>query len=104
MTGTLVRYWISVATLLATPIAPDFAEYIRRRILHHPTSIQLALWPTPTEAIDTPTIEVGAYMRTLVKNVRDAELMLLLSRGVRAEPREACGGYTRAGLTRDIEM
>jgi len=28
------------------------------------------------EAIDTPMIEVSAYMRTLVKNVRDAELTL----------------------------
>jgi len=37
-------------------------------MLHHPTSIQRALWPT---------IEAGAYMRGLVKSVHDAELTLL---------------------------
>ncbi len=77
MHADLVRYWINVAALLATPIAPHFSEHIWRGILHRPTSIQLARWPTPTQAIDTPTIEAGAYMRALVKNVRDAELTLL---------------------------
>jgi leucyl-tRNA synthetase len=77
MHADLVKYWISVAALLATPIAPHFAEHIWRGILHHPTSIQRALWPTPPQAVDTPTIEAGAYMRALVKNVRDAELTLL---------------------------
>lgn len=77
MHADLVKYWIRVAALLATPIAPHFAEHIWRGILHHPTSIQRALWPTPPHPVDTPTIEAGAYMRTLVKNVRDAELTLL---------------------------
>jgi leucyl-tRNA synthetase len=77
MHADLVRYWITVAALLATPIAPHFAEHIWRGILHRPTSIQRALWPTPAQAVDTPTIEAGAYMRALVKNVRDAELTLL---------------------------
>lgn len=79
MHADLVKYWISVAALLATPIAPHFAEHIWRGILHHPTTIQRALWPTPPQAgVDTPpTIEAGAYMRALVKNVRDAELTLL---------------------------
>ena len=77
MHADLVRYWITVAALLATPIAPHFAEHIWRGILHHPTSIQRALWPTPVRAVDTPTIEAGTYMRALVKNVRDAELSLL---------------------------
>jgi leucyl-tRNA synthetase len=70
MHADLVRYWISVAALLATPIAPHFAEHIWRGILHHPTSIQRALWPTPSQPVDTPTIEAGAYMRALVKNAR----------------------------------
>ncbi|KAF8494346.1 leucyl-tRNA synthetase [Russula emetica] len=77
MHADLVKYWINVAALLATPIAPHFAEHIWRGILHHPTTIQRALWPTPSQAVDTPTIEAGAYMRALVKNVRDAELTLL---------------------------
>jgi len=81
MHADLVRYWIGVAALLASPIAPHFAEHIWRGILHHPTSIQRALWPTPARPVDTPTIEAGAYMRALVKNVRDAELTLLKKLG-----------------------
>ncbi|KAH9990344.1 leucyl-tRNA synthetase [Russula vinacea] len=79
-TGT-ARYWIGVAALLASPIAPHFAEHIWRGILQHPTTIQRALWPTPSRAVDTPTTEAGAYMRALVKNVRDAELTLLKKLG-----------------------
>ena len=82
MHADLVRYWIGVAALLASPIAPHFAEHIWRGILQHPTTIQRALWPTPARpAVDTPTIEAGAYMRALVKNVRDAELTLLKKLG-----------------------
>ncbi len=81
MHADLVRYWISVAAVLASPIAPHFAEHIWRGILRHPTSIHSARWPTPSRAIDTPTIDAGAYMRTLVKTVRDAELTLLKKLG-----------------------
>ena len=81
MHADLVRYWIGVAALLASPIAPHFAEHIWRGILQHPTTIQRALWPTPSRAVDTPTTEAGTYMRALVKNVRDAELTLLKKLG-----------------------
>ena len=81
MHADLVRYWIRVAALLATPIASHFAEHIWRGILQHPSTIQRALWPTPARAVDAPTIEAGAYMRALVKNVRDAELTLLKKLG-----------------------
>jgi len=81
MHADLVRYWITVAALLATPIAPHFAEHIWRGILQHPTSIQRALWPTPAQPVDLPTIDAGGYMRTLVKTVRDAELTLLKKLG-----------------------
>ena len=81
MHADLVRYWISVAAVLASPIAPHFAEHIWRGILQHPTSIQNARWPTPPQAVDVTTIDAGAYMRTLVKTVRDAELTLLKKLG-----------------------
>ena len=81
MHADLVKYWITVAATLASPIAPHFAEHIWRGILQHPTSIQHARWPTPPRAIDVPTIDAGAYMRTLVKTVRDAELTLLKKLG-----------------------
>jgi len=81
MHADLVRYWITVAALLVSPIAPHFAEHIWRGILQHPTSIQRALWPTPTQPVDLPTIDAGGYMRTLVKTVRDAEVTLLKKLG-----------------------
>jgi len=81
MHADLVRYWISVAALLASPIAPHFAEHIWRGILQHPTTIQRALWPTPPRQVDLPTIDAGTYMRSLVKTVRDAELTLLKKLG-----------------------
>jgi hypothetical protein len=82
MHADLVQYWISIAVLLASPIALHFAEHIWRGILQHPTMIQHALWPTPARpAVDTPTIEVGAYMHTLVKNVCNTELTLLKKLG-----------------------
>jgi leucyl-tRNA synthetase len=81
MHADLVKYWITVTAILASPIAPHFAEHIWRGILQHPTSIQHARWPTPSRAVDVPTIDAGAYMRTLVKTVRDAELTLLKKLG-----------------------
>jgi leucyl-tRNA synthetase len=77
MHAELVLYWIRIAALLSTPIAPHFAEHIwmSDTILNSPTSIQLALWPTP-RPVDRTIIESGSYMRETVKAIRDAELSL----------------------------
>ena len=79
----LVKYWIEVAALLATPIAPHFTEHLWSAILGKPQSIQLALWPTPTSAVDAAAVEAGGYMRGTIKTIRDAELTLVkkLSKG-----------------------
>ncbi|KAF5325592.1 hypothetical protein D9611_000840 [Ephemerocybe angulata] len=73
----LVLYWIRIAALLITPLAPHFAENIWTDILKEPKSIQLALWPTPSTAVDPTVIEAGAYMRGTIKTIRDAETSLL---------------------------
>lgn len=73
----LVKYWIEISALLSAPIAPHSAEHIYLEILKKPTSIQLALWPTPQKAVDATLIEVGQYMRGTVKMIRDAETALL---------------------------
>lgn len=73
----LVRYWIEISALLASPIAPHFSEHIHLEILKKPHSIQLARWPTPQKPVDTTLIEVGQYMRGTVKTIRDAETALL---------------------------
>ncbi|KAF9453511.1 leucyl-tRNA synthetase [Macrolepiota fuliginosa MF-IS2] len=73
----LLKYWIRVAALLVTPIAPHFAEHIWTAILHEPKSIQLALWPTPSTPVDRTLLEGVEYMRGTVKAIRDAEISLL---------------------------
>ncbi|RDB19653.1 putative leucine--tRNA ligase, cytoplasmic [Hypsizygus marmoreus] len=77
MHSDLVLYWIRIAALLVTPIAPHFAEHIYSSILKSPTSIQLALWPTPAKPVDPAILEAAAYMRGTIKTIRDAELALL---------------------------
>ncbi|KAJ6614647.1 hypothetical protein B0H10DRAFT_2263133 [Mycena sp. CBHHK59/15] len=77
MHADLVMYWIRVASLLITPIAPHFAEHIYTTILKSPTSIQLALWPTPASPVDPAVIEAGVYMRGTIKTIRDAEAALI---------------------------
>jgi leucyl-tRNA synthetase len=73
----LVLYWIRIASLLVTPIAPHFAEHIWSGVLQGPWSVQLASWPTPATPVDVTIIESGAYMRGTVKTIRDAEISFL---------------------------
>lgn len=77
MHADLVLYWIRSAALLVTPVAPHFAEQIWSTILQEPTSVQNALWPTPTTPVDPTIIEAGQYMRGTIKTIRDAEISLL---------------------------
>jgi len=77
MHADLVKYWIRVSTLLVTPVAPHFAEHIWTEFLKEPKSVQLARWPEPGRAADRTVIEAGAYMRTTLKMIRDAETTLL---------------------------
>lgn len=73
----LVRWWIRVAVLLICPIAPHFSEHVWTTVLKEPKSVQLARWPETTKSIDRVIIDSGAYMRGLIKTMRDAELTLL---------------------------
>ena len=77
MHSELVLYWIRIAALLVTPIAPHFAEHIYSSVLKSPKSVQLALWPTPTQPVDRTIIEAGQYMKGIIKTIRDAEVTLL---------------------------
>lgn len=77
MHADLLKYWIRIAALLVTPIAPHFAEHIWTAILKEPKSIQLALWPTPSSPVDRTLLESAEYMRGTVKSIRDAEISLM---------------------------
>ncbi|KAJ3575430.1 hypothetical protein NP233_g1086 [Leucocoprinus birnbaumii] len=79
MHADLITYWIRIAALVITPIAPHFAEHIwsSPTILNQPNSIQTALWPTPNKPVDKTLLESAEYMRGVVKNIRDAEINLV---------------------------
>jgi leucyl-tRNA synthetase len=76
MHAHLVKYWICIIAILASTIAPHIAEHIYTIILKSPTSIQLALWPTPKEPVDHTIIEAITYMWSTVKSAHDAEALL----------------------------
>jgi leucyl-tRNA synthetase len=84
----LVKYWIRVAALIASPIAPHFAEHIWRGILNEPKSIQVALWPELSSPVERTYVEAGGYMRGTVKMIRDAELGMMkkMAKGKRTMP------------------
>ena len=46
MHRSLLSTYITLQALVLTPIAPHWADYIWTEVLHHPTTIQTALWPT----------------------------------------------------------
>ncbi|KAJ7284737.1 hypothetical protein C8J57DRAFT_1289471 [Mycena rebaudengoi] len=97
MHADLVMYWIRIAALLVSPVAPHFAEHIYSTLLKSPTSIQRALWPTPAAPVDKAVIESAVYMRGTIKTIRDAEValvkMLSKSKGKKA-PAGASAGLT----------
>jgi leucyl-tRNA synthetase len=80
----LVKYWVRTSALLMTPFAPHSAEHIWLAFLHESQSIELARWPDP----DRTLIEAGAYMRSTLKTIRDAETTLLkkLQKGETGKP------------------
>ena len=77
MHADLVEYWIRISALLILPIAPHFSEHIWSTVLKEPVTVQKALWPTPATTPDRTIIDAGQYMRSVIKNLRDAELGLL---------------------------
>ncbi|EMD35016.1 hypothetical protein CERSUDRAFT_116529 [Gelatoporia subvermispora B] len=76
MHAELVEWWIRVAVLLITPIAPHFAEHIWTTALQESRSVHLAHWPASRE-VDRSVVDAAAYMRGTIKTMRDAELALL---------------------------
>ena len=87
MHADLVQYWIRISALLVLPIAPHFSEHIWSTVLKEPTTVQNAPWPTPSSTPDRTILDAGAYVKTTVKNLRDAELNLVkkMNKGKRTD-------------------
>ncbi|GJF00478.1 leucine-tRNA ligase [Phanerochaete sordida] len=81
MHADLVQYWIRVSALVVCPIAPHFSEHIWTEVLKEPTTVQRARWPTPATAPEKTILDAGAYLRSTVKNMRDAETAILKKMG-----------------------
>lgn len=69
----LALRFIRVQALLITPIAPHVAEHIWSTILKETSSIQTALYPTVSSPVDPAITDAATYVRTKVKDIRDAE-------------------------------
>ncbi|GAA5858903.1 hypothetical protein JCM8547_007149 [Rhodosporidiobolus lusitaniae] len=74
MHSDLALRFIRVQALLLTPIAPHVAEHLWSSVLGESSSIQTALFPTADAAIDPATSAAATYVRSKVKEIRDAEL------------------------------
>lgn len=86
MHADLILLYIRVTALLLQPIAPHFSEHLWGSILGESNSVQTALWTDiPLAKANTTAqdlkrehgaVDAGAYMRAVVKSVRDAEVAL----------------------------
>lgn len=74
MHADLALRFIRVQALLITPIAPHVAEYLWSTVLHESSSVQKALFPTVSSPVDPAIADSAAYVRTKVKDIRDAEM------------------------------
>ncbi|GAA6061196.1 hypothetical protein JCM10212_001517 [Sporobolomyces blumeae] len=70
----LALRFIRVQALLITPIAPHVAEHLWSGVLGESTSVQNALFPTTSAPVDPAVTASAEYVRTKVKEIRDAEL------------------------------
>ncbi|KAG8736230.1 cytosolic leucyl tRNA synthetase [Ceratobasidium sp. 414] len=76
MHATLAELFVRTSALLVLPIAPHFSEHVWKHILREPTTVQNALWPAAPAQLDASILGAAAYMRGIVKTIRDADLAL----------------------------
>jgi leucyl-tRNA synthetase len=76
MHATLAELFVRTSALLVLPIAPHFSEHIWKHVLRESTTVQNALWPTAPAELDQSILGAAAYMRGIVKTIRDADLTL----------------------------
>ena len=107
MHADLVRYWISVAALLASPITPHFTEHIWRRILQHPTTIAamrpdplIPLPPAPPRLL-LPTLGAQLALRLVLIELVAQPINLLLELPEPSAPHKVCLHRLRALLRTD---
>ena len=76
----IVTRFAEVQALLLTPVAPHFAEYVWRELLHNKESVQNALFPktsAPFGAEQRGLIDAVNYVREVSRSVREVEGQML---------------------------
>ncbi|GAA5927076.1 hypothetical protein JCM1841_001908 [Sporobolomyces salmonicolor] len=74
MHADLALRFVRTQALLITPIAPHVAEHLWTSVLGESSSIQNAVFPTVSAPVDRSVTDAAAYVRSKVKEIRDAEL------------------------------
>jgi len=69
----LISRFVEVQALLITPFAPHWADYIYREVLQKPTSIQNALFPTPSVPVSTELTAALSYVHATTSNIASTE-------------------------------
>ncbi|GAA6057252.1 hypothetical protein JCM3770_003823 [Rhodotorula araucariae] len=70
----LALRFIRVQALLLAPIAPHVAEHLWSTVLGESGSVQTARFPEVSAPVDRSTTDAAEYVRSKVKDIRDAEL------------------------------
>jgi len=87
----LALRFIRVQALLLTPIAPHVAEHLWSSVLGETgTSVQNARFPEVSAPVDPATSDAATYVRSKVKDIRDAELTFAKKK---AKGKNAAGGF-----------
>lgn len=72
MHASLIKHYITLQSLLLTPIAPHWAEYMWLDVLRNPSSIQDALFPSVAGTVPALTA-AREYVRMTTSNIMSAE-------------------------------
>lgn len=73
----LIKKYMETLSLMLSPIAPHFAEYIYRDLLGHKTSVHEARWPKHEAAVSKEISAELEYVRNLQRSIREAEIQSL---------------------------
>src|SRR6187402_1610840 len=72
MSRPLVLRYVELQSLLIATIAPHWAEYVWREVLHKETSIQNASWPSVPES-DPALTAAREYVKVTTSNITSSE-------------------------------
>lgn len=73
MSRPLVLRYVELQSLLIATIAPHWAEYMWREVLHKDTSIQVARWPSDVAQADPALTATREYVKNTSSQITSAE-------------------------------